>query len=633
MQAPTPGDIFEGRYEVTQLLGQGGFATVVRATDRENGRDVAIKVLMAAEDPNSSVVARFHREAQIMSQLRCPHTLQMFDFAESAQGWPFIVFEYIAGSTLREVLNQRGTLSEREAVSVLKQLLRSLQEAHGLGVLHRDLKPSNIMVVDGDDGDLHVKLLDFGIADVLPEAGGSALTRTGHQVGTVRYMAPEQMYLEPITPATDIYALGLVGYEMLMGRPAHGETQQQAMEVIASSRSVELPVGVCTARLRDVLHRMLEKDVADRYGDVAQILRALRGSESQKKRRHTRTDGRRRRKRRATRQWFAVAAMAWTAIALAWCSIRNDPSSTARTPRTHASPAKFVRAEVRPPSTVEVAAPADLDMEADLTREIGNGCGKAHEFADDLPLLLPGGRTVLMSVPRAYDPTFRYPLVLSFQTSYLSPGQYVTRSDLRRMNTGEGGVLVAAVVPLDRFDAFEGEDVGVAEETIATIQRSYCVDADRVYALGHGSGARMARDVACSLPLAGLALVGFADREGFDVCEPMQPTPTIWIRGQQDDVYPPGGTGCMGGVFASAAETDRRMRQTHQCRGKSRHWNEHCRVWTRCDAAYAVCNPPGGYHLSDTGWKHVYFGCKNIPVGIKIGPIIWEFFTKYGAPR
>ena len=202
-----------GRYRVDHVLGSGGMALVYQARDEELDRPVAIKVLADNLAADEAFRKRFLREARLAAQLAHPNVVQVYDSGE-ADGRPYIVMEYVDGETLAELLSRRGRLPPAEAVELALQVCAGLEHAHRAGLVHRDIKPQNVLI--RDDGT--VKIVDFGIAR---SAQGTQLTETGSVLGTAAYLAPEQAAGEEVTAATDVYALGVVLYEMVTGRTPH----------------------------------------------------------------------------------------------------------------------------------------------------------------------------------------------------------------------------------------------------------------------------------------------------------------------------------------------------------------------------------------------------------------------------
>jgi eukaryotic-like serine/threonine-protein kinase len=207
----------DGRYHVVDRIAAGGMGEVYRAHDAVLERPVAIKVLHRSLAGDAGFVERFRREARAAASLNHQNIVAVHDWG-SVDGIYYMVMEYVAGRSVRELLNEEGVLAPAQAVDVLEQTLSALQHAHRQGIVHRDIKPENLMVTrDGV-----VKVADFGLARAFADA---QITEAGTVTGTVQYLAPEQLQGEPADPRTDLYALGVVAFELLTGRlPFTGET-------------------------------------------------------------------------------------------------------------------------------------------------------------------------------------------------------------------------------------------------------------------------------------------------------------------------------------------------------------------------------------------------------------------------
>ena len=221
---PLPGDELRdrtlgGRYRMVRVLGKGGMGAVWTARDQQAGVDVAVKVVKASLLDDQAALTRFRREMRVMAGLLHDNIVRGLDAGEDA-GVLWLAMELLHGQTLRERLDARGRLSWQESLGVVRQIASGLGAAHAAGVVHRDLKPENVMIVSSDDGAMHVKLLDFGVAKATMAGGAeSSMTGTGFIVGTPGYVAPE-VVLEGKTndPRTDFYALGVILYEMGTGQ-------------------------------------------------------------------------------------------------------------------------------------------------------------------------------------------------------------------------------------------------------------------------------------------------------------------------------------------------------------------------------------------------------------------------------
>jgi Protein kinase domain len=247
-----------GRYQLERLLGRGGMAEVYLAHDEQLSRDVALKVI--SNLGHAEQLARFQREVQTMGTLTHEHILPVFEYGEQGP-WRYLVMPYIQQGTLSERLKTRGPLSQEAAGMLLAQIASALQYAHDRGILHRDIKPSNILLRADD----YAYVADFGIAKALDETSG--LTLTGSVIGTPEYMAPELLE-QPASPSSDIYALGILLYQMLTGHvPFEGKTPL----VVLQKQTQELPVRPSLLNpsisplVEQVVLRALEKDPHRRF--------------------------------------------------------------------------------------------------------------------------------------------------------------------------------------------------------------------------------------------------------------------------------------------------------------------------------------------------------------------------------
>jgi eukaryotic-like serine/threonine-protein kinase len=267
--------VFDGRYKFVRKLGTGGMANVYLAEDQELGRRVAIKMLDDRHAQDEQFVERFRREAKNAAGLSHPNVVSIYDRGQ-AEGTYYIAMEYLEGRTLKELLVARGPTPIAVAIDYARQILAALGFAHRNGVVHRDIKPHNVAVAP--DG--RVKVMDFGIA----RAGASQMTETGSIIGTAQYLSPEQAKGAAVGPASDIYSVGIVLYEMLTGAvPFTGDTPLE----IAMKHLSAIPEPPSEVRpevpheLDSIVLRALAKLPADRYqsaGEMdADLARAARG--------------------------------------------------------------------------------------------------------------------------------------------------------------------------------------------------------------------------------------------------------------------------------------------------------------------------------------------------------------------
>jgi serine/threonine protein kinase/tetratricopeptide (TPR) repeat protein len=276
---PKPGDLVGGRFRITRLLGSGGFGSVFQAMQENVGRDVALKFLApsVAKDPVN--IERFRREAFHVSQLRHPNTITLYDYGQTEDGNFFMVMELLQGTSLAETIQKEGAIERERAAHIFIQILKSLTEAHQRGLVHRDLKPENIHLCEMFGEQDYVKVLDFGVAKLTMLEGGEEeekLTRAGRIFGTPMYMSPEQACAEPITTATDIYALGLLLFEVLTGLPP--VTGRNRMDVIHKQIREEVPKLTPELKgtpLGDIIRKATMKRPEDRYRDASAMSEAF----------------------------------------------------------------------------------------------------------------------------------------------------------------------------------------------------------------------------------------------------------------------------------------------------------------------------------------------------------------------
>jgi serine/threonine-protein kinase len=265
-----------GRYELGDRLGSGGMSNVYRATDLILERTVAVKILAEHLSDDERFVARFRREALAVAKLIHPNIVQVYDTGLD-EGRHYIVMEYVAGRSGAQILQSQGPLAPEVAAEAGIQACAGLDYAHRRGIIHRDVKPGNLMVVGGPvgGGPMTVKLTDFGIARAIEQ---TRITQVGSVVGTAAYLAPEQVRGEEATPATDVYALGVVLYQFLTGRlPYEGSSlaelavrQQNERPLPPSTYNPEVPETLGAAVLR-----ALEGDPSRRYASADELAGGL----------------------------------------------------------------------------------------------------------------------------------------------------------------------------------------------------------------------------------------------------------------------------------------------------------------------------------------------------------------------
>jgi serine/threonine protein kinase/Flp pilus assembly protein TadD len=270
MRDLTVGSTFAGRYQVIEELGKGGMGKVYKVLDTKIEEKVALKLLNLEFAPGDKTLDRFRNELKLARKISHRHVCRMYDLSE-AEGMPYITMEYVSGEDLKSLIRRIGQFTVGKAVIIARQVCEGLSEAHRLGVVHRDLKPQNIMI----DSDGNVRIMDFGIARSLKTKG---ITDTGEIFGTPEYMSPESLEGKEVDGRTDLYALGIILYEMLTGRvPFDGETPltvalKQKTEIPKDPRNInaQIPEG-----LSHVILKCMNKEKERRYKDTEELTSEL----------------------------------------------------------------------------------------------------------------------------------------------------------------------------------------------------------------------------------------------------------------------------------------------------------------------------------------------------------------------
>jgi tetratricopeptide (TPR) repeat protein len=283
--APRAEDRFIGamlgsNYRILELIGVGGMGRVYRAEQSVLGRTVAVKIVHPYLLADESSVARFLTEARAASQLNHPNSISVFDFGRTDDGQPYLVMEFLKGQDLAQVLTHEHTLPLARIVDIILQVLAALGEAHALGIVHRDLKPENIVIQPQRRGGELVKVLDFGLAKVRADATPTNVTSPGIVCGTPDYMAPEQGRGDEIDGRSDLYAVGVILFQLLTGKlPFEGESPTQVvmmhLSVPAPDPRQVSPRRDIPASIAEVVKRALAKAPRDRYEDAQEFAEAL----------------------------------------------------------------------------------------------------------------------------------------------------------------------------------------------------------------------------------------------------------------------------------------------------------------------------------------------------------------------
>lgn len=698
MQFPQTGQTFQAKYKLLDLLGRGGFAAVYRATDIEIGREVAIKILTPGEEGyDTSLVARFQREARVVAQLRDPHTITMFDYGRTDDGLLYMVFEYVAGADLAQRL-ATGPLPAHIATHVLEQLLYALREAHTAGVLHRDIKPANVLVFTYMDDEWKVKLLDFGIAK--PGVGQHAdpvatLTRAGGIIGTPRYMSPEQLCGESLTPATDIYSLGLVAYQMLVGSPAiDGRDTRDNIVQQLSETPLRFPPHVdVPAPLRHIIERMMARNADDRYQSAYEVLQALRATGHAAP--HTGP--------RAPIDLSAHPPVHYTPDSVPRFDTSTSPSAaTPMPPRqekrdSHPAPANAPTGGQRvlqglSPIVLLIAgvviggvvmilvtritadAPADdstmpvritpglIKTEAphhgrgllvERTAERDEGRPPAEPEPADLPTgcgdeTVRGGtyvhnvtlglspRQFTTYVPTPYDPSTRHRVVLLLHDRTRSADRVLRDTALMPLADEHQLIIVAPSSSNMTFPWNPADDLDFITQALDMTRRSYCVAPEYVFAIGHNVAGGAVEGLACLMNFSAIATTAFRG-PGILPCRYDPPIPHIHLVGEDDRYHPiEGGSSCDVMTVISLQDKEKLWRDQNGCVEPRvttvKLDSGTCSTWT-CDVPFVSCRIEGGRDWPNSAPRGFQFdSCKIAAGNFPIATTVWDFFASEGRP-
>ncbi len=297
------------RYLVEDKIGEGGFGAVFRGKQIATGREVALKILHPHNSSDQTIIARFKREAEACSKLRDIHTVTTYDFDETEDGILYLAMELLRGRSLHHLQKSDGILAPERVLSILDQVAQSLGEAHANGIVHRDMKPENVFIESRQVGtgagsavEDHVKVLDFGIAKMMSgEKEVQALTAVGQTLGTLEFMSPEQLRGQKLDGRSDIYALGMMSYEMLTGVLPF-QSAKSPIEIInfhmkqpapppsklleGKAPGLRIPPAV-----DDIIVKMVAKDREDRFADTAELRAAIAKAQKVSDRSADKTEG------------------------------------------------------------------------------------------------------------------------------------------------------------------------------------------------------------------------------------------------------------------------------------------------------------------------------------------------------
>lgn len=264
-----PGTTLGGRYVLRSVLAIGGMGEVWRGADSELDREVAVKVLKDGAAKNETFLKRFRNEAKNAAGLRHPNIAQVYDYGEF-DGTPYLIMELVEGEPLSTILERERTLNERRLVTILRHTCNGLQAAHEAGVMHRDIKPGNLLVQEND----LLKITDFGVSRGMDQ---TRLTATGMVMGTAQYLAPELALGKAATPASDLYALGIIAYESVIGRRPFTAASAVDIAIAQVNDSVPPLPATVSKPMAHIITNLLEKNPRKRFKSAAELEQHLAG--------------------------------------------------------------------------------------------------------------------------------------------------------------------------------------------------------------------------------------------------------------------------------------------------------------------------------------------------------------------
>jgi len=277
--------VLNNRFKIEAKIGEGGFGAVYKGTQLATGRKVALKLLHPEMTKDENLVSRFRREGMVLCNLRDAHTITTYDFDQTPDGTLYIAMELLEGKSLHQVFHEQAPLGWKRVFKILIEMCSSLSEAHAQGIVHRDLKPENVYLETRPGNPEFVKILDFGIAKVMRgdsiDPQSPQLTATGQTLGTLEYMSPEQLMGKALDGRSDVYALGVVAYEMITGGLPFPDAKGPAGLITAQLKqtppppSARSPKANLPAAADRAILKALEKDKTNRHADVSAMAAAL----------------------------------------------------------------------------------------------------------------------------------------------------------------------------------------------------------------------------------------------------------------------------------------------------------------------------------------------------------------------
>ena len=654
MELPQPGQTFAARYELREIMGEGGFAVVFDALDAQRQRAVALKILkpMARDGYPPDVRARFERETALLRGLQNLHIVRLLDHGESADGLLYMSFDPVPGEDLSERLKRDGVLAPAEVDGILRQVLVALADAHAAGLVHRDIKPENIRVFE----DPHIPfplaavLLDFGIARAT-DYGHPSITKTGELVGTPRYMSPEQLLDKPLDARSDIYSLGMVAFEAVVGgheMPEHSWGAQ--LDRLHTGHIFSVPALQRAGTMLPVIQRMTARKPEDRYPSARAVLADLdraagmlppdaglqeqAASNPSPRQSQSRLLG--------VAAALAIAVLIFgTAHALGFLDVDEPSPPSALDSKVAQLPASDLAVPAQPTHhpDLESAARPPEDVGADSRRIINQLATADTEGCENAPPKSAGsiGKEFFYAVPDDYDHTRLHPLLLVLHTDYVAPDDMMRNGGLIELAHQRELIVIA---PQDGNLVVGGvwrdaDDIAKVEQAYLHATKKFCVDPRRVFVVGHGDGARVALPLSLKPWVTAIAVNSYGLRPEQSGSWRTRQKPMIWLHPRDSPFVPLDGTpNCNGKVKLSVDQTKAQLRTRNKCstelQSESEHDGGRCEQW-KCDVGTKFCLIDGG-----TPWPGTTLtieSCKpNRAPSFPVLDEIWQFFESV-APR
>lgn len=621
------GTLYEGKFHVVALLRVEPFSVLYHATDTL-GRAVWLKILTfdAGTHYSPQLKARYERELRLMAPLRDPHTVRLLVYGQGAHGELYLVFELVQGTPLREVLATRGVLTYDEASVIVSQLLSSLREAHQAGIIHRNVTPDSVFIAHRDDG-LHATLADFGVARAVGNEHPS-VTATGDLAGTPRYMSPEQVLRQPITAGSDLFAVGLLGYEMMFGSAAlPGDSLGAVLERMQRPRPVDVHAP---GALGEVLDQMTRNAAASRYPNAGVALDDLRrrtqlqftgtlphpaasvlatpNVDATTEAQVGQLAG-----SSHTKLWGVavalVVAIAVVAAILTVNVLRRPPAPVEPQPKRELGGLTTV--ETPPPAPRVTVAKIELPEDK-----------KSRIYSHSLGCKQPGVRPYrgeLHYIPKHYDGSEPWPLVIMLTNDYLSAHELLHNSGFIDLANRNNWLLLVAddeSAGLGVPGSWKWRDAAMTAKVQAEFDEfsfRHCVDPTRVYVVSHGVGGERAEELACEPWVAAFVSNGYIPRSRTPVCD--RQIARLQLHPEDSPHYGrKGGPPCVGAQPLSQEQAMQLWRVRNGCEGKpaiTKVDEATCHTW-QCETPYTFCGVPGGTlwppgHV-EYAW-HVFMSC------------------------